>query len=75
MLTDQPIADHVLQAELPEYNGWCSTYQYPGFICYEHPEGNIVVSASSDFNGDEQLDIQVQTADFSQSLNDGENAA
>lgn len=72
MLTDQPIADHLLQAELPEYNGWCSTYVYPGFIGYVHPDSDVMVCASSDFNGDDQLDIQIQVAD-GRSVNDGEN--
>jgi len=68
-------ADRTLQAELPEYKGWRSSYEYPGFIQYAHPAGDIVVLASSDFNGDGKLDIQIQTADFGRSLDDGENAA
>lgn len=67
------MTDHELQQALPEYNGWCSTYEYPGFINYSHPDSAVVVCASSDFNGDGKLDIQIHTADFSKSLNDGEN--
>jgi hypothetical protein len=75
MLTDpeKTVSDHALQAQLPDYNGWSATYEYPGFINYAHPDGEFVVCASSDFNGDAKLDIQIQTADFGKSLDDGEN--
>lgn len=66
-------SDHELQVALPEYNGWRSTYDYPGYINYEHPDGRYVVCAASDFNGAEKLDIQIHTADLSRSLDDGEN--
>ena len=73
-MTTALVTDHELQAALPEYNGWSSTYAYPGFISYEHPDTNIMVCAASDFNGDAKLDIQIQTAD-GRSFDDGENAA
>ena len=67
------ITDLTLQADLPEYNGWSATYEYPGFINYSHPASVIMVCASSDFNGDGKLDIQIQTTD-GRSFDDGENA-
>ena len=71
-----PVSDHVLQAKLPEYNGWRSAYEYPGFVSYSHPDSDYVVCAASDFNGDGKLDIQIHTADFGLSLDDdGENDA
>lgn len=69
-----PVPDSELQAALPEHNGWRSTYEYPGFINYSHPDSDVEVCAASDFNGDAKLDIQIQTADFGKSLDDGENA-
>ena len=69
---DTVIADHVLQAELPEYKGWRSTYEHPGFIHYSHPDSDVVVCAASDFNGDAKLDIQIQTTD-GHSFDDGAN--
>ena len=71
--TKSLVPDHELAAALPTYNGWSAIYEYPGYISYEHPDGDIVVCASSDFNGDGKLDIQIQTADGSRSLDDGEN--
>lgn len=67
------VSDHTLHAALPEHNGWYATYEYPGFINYTHPDGAFVVCAASDFNGDAKLDIQIHTADFGRSLDDGEN--
>lgn len=69
----QTISDHDLHVRLPAYNGWSATYEYPGFIHYSHPESDVMVCASSDFNGDGKLDIQIQTTD-GHSFNDGENA-
>ncbi len=70
--TAAPATDHDLAAALPEHNGWSAAYDYPGFINYTHPATNVMVCASSDFNGDGKLDIQIQTAD-GHSFNDGEN--
>ena len=69
---ERSIPDHEIAAELPEYNGWHATYEYPGFISYAHPASDFVVCASSDFNGDGKLDIQIQTADFGYSLGENE---
>ena len=66
------MTDHELQAALPAYKGWYSTYEYPGFIHYAHPDSDVIVCASSDFNGDAKLDIQIQTAD-GHCFDDGEN--
>jgi hypothetical protein len=68
------VPDHELAAALPTYNGWGAVYDYPGFINYTHPDTNIMVCASSDFNGDGKLDIQIQTTD-GDSYDDGENEA
>ena len=68
----QAASDHVLQAALPEYKGWRAAYEYPGYIHYSHPDSDILVCASSDFNGDAKLDIQIQTTD-GRSFDDGEN--
>ena len=68
------VSDHDLQAALPEHNGWRSSYEYPGYIFYAHPDTNVMVCASSDFNGDGKLDVQIQTAD-GDSFDDGENEA
>lgn len=73
LVSNHAVSDHVLAAALPEYKGWSATYEYPGFINYTHPDGDIAVCATSDFNGDGKLDIQIHTEDFSQSVNDGEN--
>lgn len=74
-MTIDLVTDHELASALPEYNGWSAAYEYPGFISYTHPAADFVVCASSDFNGDGKLDIQIQTADFGRSLDDGENAS
>ena len=69
------VPDCELQAALPEYDGWCSTYVYPGFIGYVHPDSDVMVCASSDFNDDDDahLDIQIQVSN-GLIMNDGENA-
>lgn len=64
--------DRELQIDLPKYNGWRAAYEYPGYIHYSHPDGDVVVCATSDFNGDGKLDIQIQTA-AGHSFDDGEN--
>ena len=64
--------DRELQIDLPKYKGWRSTYEYPGYIHYSHPESDVVVCTTSDFNGDAKLDIQIQTTD-GRSFDDGEN--
>lgn len=66
------VTDHDLAAALPEYNGWRSSYEYPGFISYSHPDGSVMVCATSDFNGDGKLDVQIQTTE-GHSFDDGEN--
>jgi hypothetical protein len=68
----ETVSDHDLSAQLPKHNGWRATYEYPGYIHYSHPESTILVCASSDFNGDGKLDIQIQTTD-GHSFDDGEN--
>ena len=72
MTTYKLVPDHDLQAALPEHNGWRAAYEYPGYIHYSHPESDVIVCASSDFNGDGKLDIQIQTTD-GRSFDDGEN--
>jgi len=67
-------SDHDLSTQLPEHNGWRATYEYPGFVNYAHPDSDVMVCASSDFNGDGKLDIQIQTTD-GHSFDDGENAS
>lgn len=67
------VPDDELQASLPEYKGWQSSYEYPGFVSYTHPDSDVMVCASSDFNGDSKLDIQIQTTG-GHSFDDGENA-
>jgi hypothetical protein len=66
------VPDAELQAALPEYKGWQASYEYPGFISYTHPDSDVMVCASSDFNGDRKLDIQIQTTG-GHSFDDGEN--
>ena len=71
-MTTSLVTDRELQAALPEYNGWRATYEYPGFVNYAHPDSDVMVCASSDFNGAAKLDIQIQTTD-GRSFDDGEN--
>lgn len=51
--------DSAMCAELPEYNGWRATYEYPGYIFYHHPKTELCICISSDFNGQGMLDVQV----------------
>lgn len=56
--------DGDLCRDLPEYNGWRATYEYPGFINYSHPDTDLNICATSDWDGEPgTLDVQVQTMD------------
>lgn len=55
--TDRLVAE---MAALPEYRGWGFSYMYPGFFCYIHPDHQLSVFFTPDWEGDETLPIQVQ---------------
>ncbi|HSX23315.1 MAG TPA: hypothetical protein VLE97_11130 [Gaiellaceae bacterium] len=45
---------------LPDYEGWSFSYEYPGYFCYHHRELPYRVAFTPDWEGDEQLPIQVE---------------
>lgn len=64
MMTDEETDRLVAEMEgLPPYRGWEFTYEYPGFFCYSHPDNDLSVFFTPDWDGDETLPIQVQTDD------------
>jgi hypothetical protein len=48
---------------LPAYEGWCFSYEYPGYFCYGHPDLPYRVAFTPDWEGDEELPIQVTDDD------------
>ena len=58
---DRDIADLLDKAH--DVAGFTATYEYPGFIALRHPACLVEVIASSDFQDEETLEIQVQTPD------------
>lgn len=45
--------------QLPTYRGWRFTYEYPGYFCYGHPDLPYRVAFTPDWEGDQELPIQV----------------
>lgn len=58
-IVDVP-TDAVLCDALPEYNGWHPSYEYPGHIFYTRPGQDLVIVATSDWEVNGTLDVQVQ---------------
>lgn len=48
---------------LPSYEGWTPYFDYPGFINYSHPDSDVIVCCTPDFNKPGIIDIQVQYID------------
>lgn len=44
---------------LPDYEGWQFSYDYPGYFCYGHPDLPYRVAFTPDWQGDEELPIEV----------------
>lgn len=44
---------------LPDYEGWQFSYEYPGYFCYGHPDLPYRVAFTPDWEGDQELPIQV----------------
>lgn len=54
--TDRLVAE---MDELSPYNGWQFAYEFPGFFCYSHPDLPYRVAFTPDWEGDQELPIQV----------------
>lgn len=44
---------------LPDYRGWSFSYEYPGYFSYGHPDLPYRVAFTPDWEGDQELPIQV----------------
>ena len=58
--TDRLVAE---MEELPHYRGWQFSYEYPGYFCYGHPDLPYRVAFTPDWEGDQELPIQVTDDD------------
>lgn len=60
------VPDGDLAKGLPKHHGWIPSFEYPGQIHYTHPEIDVFVVCTSDWEGDiDTLDVQIQNADGS----------
>jgi hypothetical protein len=46
--------------ELPDYNGWWFSYEFPGYFRFSRTDSPISVWATPDFEGEERINIQVE---------------